>query len=77
MRNSLDFDNNIFKSLLDKSTDLIIKEYGALDNQIGYHDISQKEVESWFNEKVPNSFGHQKFTPHKFWQQIAGISYVG
>ena len=53
MRNSLDFDNNVFKSLLDKSTDLIIKEYGALDNQIGYHDISQKEVESWFNEKVP------------------------
>ena len=55
MRNSLDFDNNIFKSLLDKSTDLIIKEYGALDNQIGYHDISQKEVESWFNEKVPTN----------------------
>ena len=55
MRNSLDFDNNIFKSLLDKSTDLIIKEYGALDNQIGYHDISQKEVESWFNEKVPKN----------------------
>ena len=53
MRNSLDFDNNVFKSLLDKSTDLIIKEYGALDDQIGYHDISQKEVESWFNEKVP------------------------
>ena len=40
MRNSLDFDNNIFKSLLDKSTDLIIKEYGALDNQIGYHDCN-------------------------------------
>ena len=42
MRNSLDFDNNVFKSLLDKSTDLIIKEYGALDNHIGYHDISQR-----------------------------------
>ena len=53
MRNTLDFSNDIFKSLLDKSTDLIIKKYSDLHNQTGYHDISQKEVESWFDEKVP------------------------
>ena len=53
MRDTLDFSNNIFKSLLNKSSEIILNKYNELDSQKGYHDISQKEIETWFDEEVP------------------------
>ena len=50
---SLDFDLPEFQSILDKSTELILKQYQAVENQKGFHDVAQKEVESWFDERVP------------------------
>lgn len=50
---SLDFDLPEFQSILDKSTELILNQYRTVENQKGFHDIAQKEVESWFDEKVP------------------------
>ena len=53
MRDTLDFSSNIFKSLLNKSSEIILNKYNELDSQKGYHDISQKEIETWFDEEVP------------------------
>ena len=53
MNDSLDFEIKTFKSLLDKSTDLIVNQYTKVHSQKGYHDIPQSEVESWFDEPVP------------------------
>ena len=55
MRHTLDFNNDIFKSLLKKSSEIILNKYNELDSQKGYHDISQKEIKSWFDEKVPTN----------------------
>ena len=55
MRHTLDFNNDIFKSLLNKSSEIILNKYNELDSQKGYHDISQKEIKSWFDEKVPTN----------------------
>lgn len=55
MKKTLDFDIERFKAILDKSTDLIINEYKDIENKKGYHDIPQKEVESWFDEAVPKN----------------------
>ena len=53
MIKSLDFNITEFKSLLDKSADLIIEKYKDVQNQKGFHDIPQKEVAGWFDELVP------------------------
>lgn len=50
---SLDFELDEFKALLDKSTDLILKQYKTLEQQKGFHAIPQKKIEAWFNEAVP------------------------
>lgn len=39
---SLDFELDEFKALLDKSTDLILKQYKNLEQQKGFHAIPQK-----------------------------------
>jgi len=50
---TLDFSKNEYKQLLDKSTELVLKQFGTIQTQKGYHDHSQKEVEAWFDEKLP------------------------
>jgi len=53
MRESLDYSKDEFKKLLDLSTELVLKKYDAMEHGKGYHDHPQKEVESWFNEPLP------------------------
>ena len=53
MEHSLDFDAKEFRSLLNKTTDLIAGHYEHLPEIKGFHDFPQKEVESWFDEQVP------------------------
>ncbi len=55
MNTTLDFEIETFKSLLDKSTNLIVNQYADVQSQKGYHDFSQREIESWFNEIVPKN----------------------
>lgn len=52
-KNSLDLSLLDFKSLLNKSTDLILAFFNDLDQQKGYHDYAQETVASWFNEPLP------------------------
>ncbi|MCG8332363.1 MAG: aminotransferase class I/II-fold pyridoxal phosphate-dependent enzyme [Chitinophagales bacterium] len=53
MNNSLDFSQEDFKSLLDKSTALVLKQFDDVLSKDGYHYFEQSEVESWFKEDVP------------------------
>ena len=50
MQKSLDLPNPKFKSLLDLSTDLVLKQFARIEDLKGYHYHSQREVESWFDE---------------------------
>ncbi|WP_343485620.1 pyridoxal-dependent decarboxylase [Allomuricauda sp. d1] len=51
---SLDFSEEQFKKLLDKSTELVFEKFKKLEDLKGYHYFSQKEVASWFEEELPN-----------------------
>ena len=53
MQQSLDYPNREFKRLLDLSTELVLNQFSKVEDLNGYHDHSQKEVESWFNEILP------------------------
>lgn len=55
INDSLDFSNDQFKELLEKSTQLVLNQYKNLHELKGYNDFSQKEVESWFDEEIPNN----------------------
>ena len=50
---TLDFSEKEYKQLLDKSTELVLKQFDTIQTQKGYHDHPQMEVESWFDEKLP------------------------
>ncbi|MEM9362005.1 MAG: pyridoxal-dependent decarboxylase [Bacteroidota bacterium] len=50
---TLDFSENQYKKLLDKSTELILRQFETIQTQKGYHDYPQKEVEQWFKEELP------------------------
>ena len=50
---TLDFSQEELKALLDKSTELVIKQFEKVYEQPGYRFYPQKEVESWFNEPAP------------------------
>ena len=50
---SLDLDINEYKQLLNKTNELVLKQYEQIETQKGYHDFSQEEVESWFDESIP------------------------
>ncbi|MEM8763867.1 MAG: pyridoxal-dependent decarboxylase [Bacteroidota bacterium] len=49
----LDFSEAEFKSLLDKSTEMVLRQFQTVQNQKGYHDHPQAEVERWFDEEIP------------------------
>lgn len=50
---SLDLSQADFKDLLDKGTDLVLEQFDNLENRKGYHYYPQSEVESWFDEPLP------------------------
>ncbi|ELR68868.1 hypothetical protein C900_05694 [Fulvivirga imtechensis AK7] len=50
---SLDYSLNEFASLLQKSSDIVIDRYAHLVGAKAYAGLTPKEVESWFNEPVP------------------------
>lgn len=52
-KRSLDFSTEKFKALLEKSNELVLQKFEDLDTQKAFHDYPQKEVESWFDESLP------------------------
>lgn len=52
--NTLDFSQKDYKALLDKSSDLVLRRFENIDQQKGYHDHPQADVEEWFNEELPD-----------------------
>ena len=53
--NTLDFSENQYKKLLDKSTELVLKQFETIQSQKGYHNYPQKEVEQWFDQELPEN----------------------
>ncbi len=51
---SLDFSKNKFEELLNLSTTLVLQQFENIDKLKGYHDFTQKEVEAWFYEELPD-----------------------
>lgn len=54
VNNTLDFSQKDYKALLDKSSDLVLRRFENIDQQKGYHDHPQADVEEWFNEELPD-----------------------
>ncbi|WP_298791158.1 pyridoxal-dependent decarboxylase [uncultured Allomuricauda sp.] len=52
--NTLDFSQKDYKALLDKSSDLVLRRFENIEQQKGYHDHPQADVEQWFNEELPD-----------------------
>lgn len=52
-QNSLDLSPKEFKKLLKKTNKLIRKQYDHLKDKKAYHNYSQAEVQSWFDEPLP------------------------
>lgn len=53
MNNSLDFTPEHFEQLLNRTSQLVLNQHADIENKKAYHSFSQTEVESWFNESVP------------------------
>lgn len=53
MKETLDFSREEFKALLDKSSELVLKQFVDIENRKGYQNFEQKEIESWFKEDLP------------------------
>jgi aromatic-L-amino-acid/L-tryptophan decarboxylase len=53
MNNSLDFNQHDFQQILQQTTEVILRQYEDADAIKGFHNYSQPEVESWFNEPLP------------------------
>ncbi|MEX0314496.1 MAG: aspartate aminotransferase family protein [Allomuricauda sp.] len=51
--NTLDFTQNDYKALLDKSSELVLRQFENIHQQKGYHDHPQSQVEQWFDEELP------------------------
>ncbi|MGX1929675.1 pyridoxal phosphate-dependent decarboxylase family protein [Flagellimonas sp. 2504JD4-2] len=51
--NTLDFTQNDYKALLDKSSELVLRQFENIHQQKGYHDYPQSQVEQWFDEELP------------------------
>ncbi len=50
---TLDFSEEQYEKLLHKSTELVLDQFKTVNTQKGYHDHAQKDVEQWFDEKLP------------------------
>ncbi len=55
MNNSLDIASSEFKKLLENTTELVLQQFENLEGKKAYHYHSQKEVESWFDEDLPET----------------------
>lgn len=53
MNKSLDLPLEEFQALLNKSSELVVKQLSNLENKKAYHYFPQKEIESWFDEALP------------------------
>ena len=53
--NSLDYSVEDFLKILTKTNEIVIEQYKQSIVQKGFHNISQKEYENWFNEPLPLS----------------------
>ena len=53
MNNSLDYSQEEFQQILEKTSTIILDQYANLANQKGFNVGSQEEVESWFDEPLP------------------------
>lgn len=55
MNKTLDFSHEEFQDILQKTSDLILKQYRSIDSLKGYNAPAQTEVASWFDEPLPLS----------------------
>lgn len=53
MKNTLDFSQQEFKEVLDRSSELILNHFEHIEGIKGYTSFEQQEVESWFKEELP------------------------
>ena len=53
MNNTLDYPQEEFQKILEKTSSIILDQYSNLASQKGFNVNSQEEVESWFNEPLP------------------------
>ncbi|CAH0996576.1 Tryptophan decarboxylase [Emticicia aquatica] len=51
--NTLDFTQEEFQDILEKTSSMILNQYQNLASQKGFNVNSQEEVERWFNEPLP------------------------
>lgn len=54
MKETLDISKEDFKVLLNKSSELVLKQFENIEELKGYHNFPQQEVEEWFDEELPN-----------------------
>ena len=54
-QNSLDYPLDRYRSLIDKTADLIIQKFETMDDQKAYAGLSPTEVRGWFDESVPEA----------------------
>lgn len=50
---SLDINQNALKALLEKGNEKVLQLFDKVQEQPGFCDVPQKEVESWFDEPLP------------------------
>ena len=50
---SLDLSREEFEQLISQASEIIVDRFNNLGHRKAFHDYPQKEVESWFNEKLP------------------------
>ena len=55
MNTSLDFSSKDFDRLLTAGIDLVKNKFHGLEKQKAYSDFPQSEIESWFDEELPQS----------------------
>ncbi len=53
MNNTLDLSASDFHSLLQKGNELVLERFEQMDAAKAYHYFSQQEIESWFDEALP------------------------
>lgn len=53
--NTLDLSNEEFEQLLNKSSELVLDKFNGMETRKAYHAFTQNEVESWFDQELPES----------------------
>lgn len=53
MNNSLDFSPEHFEELLKKTSNLVMNQHADMEEKKAYHYYPQSEVETWFDEALP------------------------